>query len=159
MPGGRQHVDCSGDRNWGSLADRVTIGTGRDSWERYGGEAVGISKANGFAVTACQRIGLALFSAAVHGADRMDHVLCPKVAAGCDHGPAGGQAADLADDLAAFREDGGASSAVDGAVDATSAEQRRIGGVDDRVGGFLRDVGRPNDLDNLFGVEEKPHVD
>ena len=42
--------------------------------------------------------------------------------------------------LAALLEDGRAAGAVNGTVDAAAAEQRRVGGVDDRVHFLLRDV-------------------
>ena len=76
-----------------------------------------------------------------------------KAATGGEDGFAGGEAVDLGHDALALFEDGGASSAVDGAVDTASAEEGRVGGVDDGFGGFFGDVGGADEGEG-FGVGE-----
>ena len=66
---------------------------------------------------------------AVDRADGVDDVPGAQLAAAGDLGVPGGAAAEAA----ALREDRWAAGAVDGAVDTPAAEQRRVGGVDDRI--------------------------
>jgi hypothetical protein len=65
----------------------------------------------------------------------------------------GGQSSDFADDLAAFGEDRWPSSAMNRTIDDDDAQQRGIRGIDNRVGGFLGDVGRAVNLNSLAALE------
>jgi hypothetical protein len=67
-----------------------------------------------------------------------------EVAGGRRHGPADRQATAVVPgpQRAALRQDRRAALAVDRAVDAAAAEQRRVRGVDDRVHAFGGDVAR-----------------
>jgi len=81
-----------------------------------------------------------VFSILPDGPDGMDDVFRRQLAAGGDDGFAGGAATLAVADGAAFFEDGRAAGAVDGAVDAATAEQRAVGRVDDGVGWHFCDV-------------------
>jgi hypothetical protein len=76
-------------------------------------------------------------AAVPHRADRVDDVLCLQLMAVGDLGAAGGAAAERATFLQQSRPGG----AMDGAVHAAAAEQRAVGGVDDRVNVERGDVG------------------
>jgi hypothetical protein len=80
----------------------------------------------------------------------MDHEFRRHTAPSGDHGFAGGKRTDFLYDAAALGQDGWTSSIMNGAVDAASAEQGRVGGVDDGLGGFFRDVGRAVEFDGLL---------
>ena len=69
-------------------------------------------------------------------ADGMDDIARPKPVAARKPGIAGGAAADLP----AFLEKLGPGRAMDRAVHAAAAQQRAVGGVDDRVDGQFGDV-------------------
>ena len=116
-----------------------------------------VSQLDGFVVTACQGFTFPMIAMAKNQSDCMDYMFRSEVSAGCDNGVSRCEPPDLAHDLAAFREDGWTSGAMDGAVDSSSAKQGRIGSVDDRVGGFLRNVGWSNDLDDLAFLQQQSH--
>ena len=65
----------------------------------------------------------AAFAIAVDGANGVDDELCGKASAVGDDGFAGSEMADFCDDGFAFGEDGWAAGAVNGAVDASAAEE------------------------------------
>ena len=80
-----------------------------------------------------------------HGPHGVDHPPGGEPSGGRGHGLAGWEAVGVAagPQGAALGEDLGAAGPVDGAVDAAPAEQRRVGGVHDRVDGLGRDVALP----------------
>ena len=83
-----------------------------------------------------QQLRLAVRPAAPDRADGVDHELRRQPEAGRDLRVAGVASAEEA----AGGDELGTGGAVDGAVDASAAEERGVGGVDDRVDGELRDV-------------------
>jgi hypothetical protein len=83
----------------------------------------------------------------------VDHVLCGKSTARGDHGLALREAADLAHNPAALRENRGPSRAVNRPIDATAAEQRRVRRVHDGIGRFFCEIGRAMDIDRLAASE------
>lgn len=81
------------------------------------------------AITGGKQIVLAEMAAVPHRPNGVDHMRRLELVAAGDLGIAG-----LATvQRAAFGNKFGAGRAVDGAIDATAAQQRRIGRVDDRV--------------------------
>ena len=83
-----------------------------------------------------EKLVLALSAAAPDRPDGVDHVPRRQVARRRRLRVAGRAAAEAA----ALLEDRRAAGTVDRAVDAAAAEQRLVGGVDDRVDLLLRDV-------------------
>jgi len=108
-----------------------------------------VGQKNALAVTPGQNFGLAVVTVLIDWTDSVDDVLSHQLPAGCDDGPPGRQPSHLGHDLPAFREDGGTAGTMDRAVHATSAQKRRIRGIDDRVRDLSADVGRANKLEDL----------
>jgi len=100
-----------------------------------------VGQTNGLAVTTGQSFRFAVLTVLIDRADRVDHVPGCQLPTGCDDGLAGKQPSNLADDLPAFSQDSRPSRIMNGTIDATSAQKRRIGGIDDRVSGLGGDVG------------------
>lgn len=154
MSGCGERFESGGHGDMGSVGDRISVDAGGDSRERNGFESMLVGEADRFAMTARQGFGLSVLAVAIDRADGVDNVFCGKMAARGDNGLAGGKAADFADDLFALSEDGRATGAVNGAIDASAAEERGVSGVDDSVCSLARDVGRAVERDG-FGVGEK----
>ena len=72
---------------------------------------------------------LGLVGLRIDGADGMDDILCGQLVGVCGFGVAGFASVECV----AFGEELFAGCAVDGAVDAAAAEERRVGGIDDGV--------------------------
>lgn len=75
-------------------------------------------------MAARQLFGFSVFSAAIDWADRVDHIFCGEVSAGCEDGLACGQVSNFADDLSAFGEDRRSAGAMNGAIDSASPQKR-----------------------------------
>jgi hypothetical protein len=116
-----------------------------------------IGQTNRFAMAVRQRLGLTLLSAAINWAYGVDHMLRGKLSARRNHGLASGQPSNLADDLTALGQNGRSSSTMNRPINAASAEQRRVGRVHDRLGGFFDDVARPVNLDDFLTAQQKSH--
>ena len=98
---------------------------------------MGLAKFDGAAVAGRQRLIFALAAAMPDRADGMNHMPRRQTIASGDFGVAGLAAVERA----AFGKKLRPGGAMDRAVDAAAAEQRRIGGVDDGVNAQGRDVG------------------
>jgi hypothetical protein len=88
-------------------------------------------------VTGCKRVIFTLSAAAPDRTDSMDHMPRRQPITPGDFGAAGFAAAERA----AFCQQLRSRRAVDGAIDATAAEQRRVGGVDNGIDAQAGDVG------------------
>jgi hypothetical protein len=84
-----------------------------------------------------QRLIFALASAVPHGSDGMNDMPRRQAVAFGDFGAAGLAAIERA----AFGQQFGSRRAMDRTIDAATAEQRRVGGVDDGVNAQRRDIG------------------
>ena len=125
------------DRDARRAIGREAVDAGRDRRKGDRGEPVlGRERERG-AVAGGEQLLLALAAAAPDRPDRVDHVPGRKPIAAGDLGGAGGAAAERAALGDQFR----AGGAMDGAVDAAAAEQRRVGRIDDGVDVERRDVG------------------
>src|SRR5579862_5560298 len=100
-----------------------------------------------------------VLAVAIDGADSVDHMFRCKLSAGGDDGFARRQIPDFTHYLATLGEDRGASSVVNGAVDAASAEQRRICSIHDGVGGLTGEVAGAEDLNRFAVVEIDLHTE
>ena len=90
---------------------------------------MGLAQFDGAAIARRQRFILAAVSPVPDRPDGMNHMSCRKPITFGDFCISGRTAVEGA----AFGEKLGSGRAVDRAVDATAAEQRRVGGVDDGV--------------------------
>src|SRR5262245_28368271 len=131
------------------LADRhrrggvvwVAVGAAADRGEGDRAEAVPGGQLEAGAVAGGERLGLSVLAASPNGTDRVYDVASRQGVTGRDARLAGRAPAEQA----AFIEQSGAGGAVDGPVHAAAAEQRGVGGVDDRVDTERRDVA-PDEL-------------
>jgi len=108
-------------------------------------------------MAAGENFSLAAFAVAVDRADGVDDEFCGKASGGGDDGFAGSEAADFCHDGFALGEDRWTAGAMNGAVDASAAEERGVGSVHDGVGSFLGDVGGAVEGDGLGVGEEEAH--
>ena len=126
--------------------DRVAVNAATDRRECDGLQVVGDGEAEAVAIAAGQSLRLAVVAVAVTWADGVNDVAGFQAVAVGEAGLAGGAAADCA----ALAQQVRAGGAVDGAVDASSAEQGLVGGVDDGVDREGGDVGLL-DVDTVHG--------
>src|SRR5262249_3814420 len=124
------------ERDRRRLADRKPVRAGRDRRERERADAVGDRHLETPPIGAREQLGLATRTAPVDRSDGVDHEARPETTAARDLRIAGRAAAEAA----ALVQDRGPTRAVDRAVDAAAAEERRVRGVHDRVRVLLRDV-------------------
>src|SRR5262245_13341158 len=108
---------------------RKAVSAGRDGGIGDRGEAVLGDKREAVAIAACEQPAFAALAAAPDGADRVNHMPRLEAEAGRDLGLARRATAERG----ASRFKLGAGRAVDRAVDAATAEQTPIGGVDDGI--------------------------
>src|SRR5262249_4286293 len=104
--------------------------SGRDRREAHAGAVFAVGLFNGVAVAALKYLWLIGHAALPHGADGVDHVSRFQLCAGSGNGLACGQCAALFADPFALFEQRRTGSAMNGAIDATAAEQGRVGCVD-----------------------------
>jgi hypothetical protein len=140
--GGRagERFDHRADRNLRRTLGRKAVDARRDGGKRNRSQIVSLAQRQRAAVARRQRLILAGVPAVPHGPDGMQHMLCRQPVTWCDLDVASGAAIQGA----AGGEQFGAGSAMDGTIDATAAEQRRIGGVDNGINAQGRDVGNDN---------------
>jgi hypothetical protein len=124
-----QRIGNGLDGNAGRTIRGETINACRDSGVRDRAEAVDLTELKPAAIAGAKQRIFVLMAAVPDRADGMDHVFGGEPVAHGDLGVAGFAAAKRA----AFGEQLGPGGAVDGAIDATAAEQRGIRGVDNRV--------------------------
>ena len=148
---GGQGGDGGFDSDFGGFLDGIATGSRGDGGEGERVDSVVIGEADGLAVATGQDCGLIVVSAAINGTDRVDDVFGWKAASRREDCFACGETAGLhfGYDAFAFFEDGGSSGAVDGAIDTASAEEGRVGGIDDGLGGLFGDVGGAVEVDEL----------
>ena len=116
---------------------RVTVGAAADRRERDRRHAVARRELEAVAIARGEQRTLALVAAAPYGTDGMDDVARRQAITGREPRFAGWTTAERS----ASRQQIGSGSAVNGAIDAAAAQQRAVGGVDDRVDVQGRDVG------------------
>jgi hypothetical protein len=124
-----QPIDNGLDGNAGRTIRGETINACRDGGVRDRAEAVGLTELKGAPIARREQRIFVLMAAVPDRANGMDHVFGGEPIALGDLGVAGLAAAKRA----AFGEQLRPGGAVDGAIDATTAEQRGIRGVDDGV--------------------------
>ena len=139
---GGEGFDRGRNCDWRRLAHWISVRACRDRGKRQRGKSLLVGQPHGFAVTACQSFSLAVLAAAINRTHRVNDVFCGKLSAGSDHGLSSGQRSNPADDLAAFGQDRRASCTMNRAIHSASAQQGRIRGIHNRVGGFFGDIGR-----------------
>ena len=88
----------------------------------------------------------------------VNHVLRAKISSGGNNGVSRRKPTDLADDCPAFFKNDWTSGTMDRAIDAASAEQRRIGCIHDGVACFFRNVSGTDDLEDLCMVQNDAHI-
>lgn len=115
---------------------RKTIRTGADGRERHGLDAVQLDQRETTPITTREQFILAVPAVVPHRADGVNDPPGRKFIAFGDFGLSGGAAAEHA----AFRQQFRPGGAMNGAVHATPAEQRRVGGIHNRLHALLRDV-------------------
>lgn len=150
-------LGSGGEGDRGGFGDGISISSGGDRRKRNRLQGTLIGDADRLTMTARESFGFVVTAITINWADGMDDVFGGKTTASRDDGLAGGKASDFGDDLFALRKDGRTAGAMNGAVDASAAEERGIGGVDDGVGGFARDVGRTVEGNGFVGFEDQTH--
>jgi hypothetical protein len=125
----RQRLDCGRDRDPCGALGGETINPSRNSGKSDRSQPTGLAELDGPAIARGQRLVFALPAAMPYRTHGVNHVPRRQLVTLGDFGVAGLAAMEHA----AFGEKPGPGGAVDGAIDATAAEQRGIGGVDDGV--------------------------
>jgi len=115
---------------------RETIRAGADGWERHGLDAVLDDERETTPITNREQFILAVLAVAPDRADGVNDPSGREFVAFGDFGLAGGATAERA----AFHQQFRPGGAMNGAVHAATAEQRRVGGVHNRIHALLRDV-------------------
>lgn len=108
-------------------------------------------------MAARQSLRFAVSSAAINRPYRMNYVFCRKPPASRHDCLSGRKSSNLADDRAAFRENRRPPGVVNRAIDAPTAEQRRIGRVHNSISRFFSDIRRAMNLDALAFANQEPH--
>src|SRR6476660_8730752 len=129
-----ERFDGGGDYGRGLFA-RVAVGTGGDRGKGDGADLMFSGEGEGIAVAGSEEGGVGFAAAAHDGAHGVDYIFSGKVTGRGDDSLACGQSArELpAANFPALLEDAGAAAAVDGAINAATAEKSTVGGVDDGV--------------------------
>ena len=133
----RERRDRRRNGDSGRASGGEMIDTGRNGGKGDRGKAVILAEPDGAGVTGGEQIVFTLVAAVPDRSHRMDHMLGRQTISLGDLGLAGGAATKRA----AFGKQCGTSGAVNRAIDAATAQQRRIRGVDDGVNAECRDVG------------------
>src|ERR1700693_3803600 len=108
-----------------------------------------VGDADALTIATGERFGLVLSASSIHGADGVNDIFGGQSSAGGDDSFAGGERADLGHDALALLENRGTASVVNRSIHASPTEQRRVGGVNDGVSGFLGDVGGAVEFERL----------
>jgi hypothetical protein len=124
-----QRVRCCGNRNLRRALGGETVDAGGDGGKANRSKAVGLTEFDRAGVARGQRLIFAPATAVPDRADSVDDMPGRQPMAGRDFGVTG-----LATiEGTAFGQEFGAGSAVNRAIDAATAEQARVSGVDDGV--------------------------
>ena len=137
--GGEARAYCR-DGDGRGARQRKAVGAGADRREGHGLQAMLRCDFQRARVAGAEQRVFVAGAAAPHRTHGVDDVARRQPVAGGDPGIAGGAAAQGA----AFVEQAGPGGAVDGAVDPAAAEQRSVGGVDDRVHGERGEIALDN---------------
>src|SRR3954453_2368821 len=119
---------------------REAIDAGGNGGKGNGGKVVGRAKLDAWAIARGEQIALAVMTALPDRSNRMDHMPRRQTVALGDFGVSGGAAVELTAYGQQFRP----SSSMDRAVDTATAQQRRVGRVDDGVNAQCSNVGNDN---------------
>ena len=126
-----------GDRDRDRGTQRITVCAATDRRKRDRSDAVRDGEREARSIARGEQFRLAVAAAVPDRADRVDHVARRQAVAARDSRLAGRAAAERA----AFGEQFRSGGAVNRAIDAAAAQQRRVRRVDDRVDVERRDVG------------------
>lgn len=129
-----------GNRDAGRTIGREAIDAGGNSRKGYRRQRVGLAQFERAAIAGSEQSILAGVAAVPDRPDGMNHMPGRQTVAFGDFGIAGGTATQRA----AFGKQFGTGTAMDRAIDAAPAEQRRIRGVDDGVNAQTGDIGNNN---------------
>jgi hypothetical protein len=124
-----QRADDGGDRDGRGTIGRETIDAGGDRGKGDRGKAVGLTQLDRAAIAGGQCGVFTLAAAVPYRSDCMNDMPRPQAVTFGNLGIAGGAAAKRA----AFGEQLRPRRAMDRAIDAAAAQQRRVRGVDDSV--------------------------
>src|SRR5262249_33656748 len=119
--------------DFSSFLDGIAVCACRDCRECQRCQRVILGETDGLAIAAGERAGLVALAAVVNRPYGVDDVLCEKATACRDDSLAGGESVNLGHDASALFEDGRSTGAMDRAIDASSTQQGRVGGIDDGV--------------------------
>jgi hypothetical protein len=135
-----QRFGNGGNRDACRTIGGEAIDAGGDCREGHRRQRVGLTQFERAAIAGGQQSILAGVAAMPDRPDGMDHMPGRQPVSPGDFGIAGGAATQRT----AFGQQFGAGAAMDGAIDAAAAEQRRIRGVDDGVNAQTGDIGNNN---------------
>ena len=133
----RQRFYRRGDRNFRGTFCWKSEHAGRDRWKRHRFEIVVAAKLDRTAIARGELLILPTIATVPDRPDGMDHMPRRQEISFGDLGIAGFAAVERA----AFGQQLGPGSIMDGAIDATPAEERRVRGIDDGVNAQRGDVG------------------
>src|ERR1700675_2622559 len=110
-----------------------------------------VGDADAFTIATGERFGLVLSASSINWADGVNYIFRGQSSAGGDDGFAGGKRAGLhsCHDALALVQDRGPASVVNRSIHASATEQRRVGGVDDGVGGLFGNIGGAVEFERL----------
>ena len=133
----RQRIGNGGNRDASRAVGGKAIDAGGNGWKCHGRQRVGLTEFERAAVAGGEQLIFAIVAAMPDRPDGVDHMPRRQPVTQRDLGVAGRAAMERA----AFSEQFGAGAAMDRAIDAAPAEQRRIRCVDDRVNAQAGDIG------------------
>jgi hypothetical protein len=133
-------ISHAAQSNLRRFRNRVSKGAGRDGRKTYLLTAKAGSFFNAIAVAAFQYLRLIFLAALPDWPNGMDDITNFEIAGSRGHGMAGCKTASLIVDLAAFFKKSRTGSAMNCPINAAAAEQGRVGGIHNRVSGFVNDI-------------------
>lgn len=128
-------LDDGRDCDLRGLLNRISVGARSKRWERDALQRVSIREQKRIRISTAQQLRI-LCSTAIDRRNRMNHVARRQIARTRDHGLTRRAAANAA----TFLHDRRTTGAVNRAVDAASARERRIGCIHDRIRSNARDI-------------------
>lgn len=87
----------------------------------------------------------------------VNHIFCAKIPTGGNNCISRGKPANFAHNCSAFFEDCRAPCMMYCAIYAASTKERRVGGIHNRIGCFAREIGGPDNLNDLPVSQLKAH--
>ena len=138
------HIGCCAEglgngrhRYAGGALGGEAVDAGGNRGKSQGGKRVGLTEFEGAAIAGSEQLVLAIVAALPDRPDRVNHVLRRQPVPSGDFGVAGRTAVERA----AFGKQLRTGGAMDRAIDAAPAKERRIRGVDDGVNAQRGDIG------------------